>query len=500
VPCHHNSPFRPSLTDLFFVLLIFWLFLADPRGWSTLLRDGDTGMHLRTGDYILTQGSIPKADIFSYTKPGERWFAMEWLWCAAFAWLNRAAGLKAVVLISGAAIAFYHVIMLRHAVRKGANGLLAIVLTLIAANAATIHFHARPHLGTLLCMAAACYVLDADRRQPSWHVWLLVPMTALWANLHSGFLAWFAVLGLAVAGSYVESLLDPARRAERFGACRRYAWLAAACGIASLATPNGIGLHLHLLRFLQSSWIRANVHEYGSPAFHSEPLYYFMALLFLGLLLEGEQLRQRRVVEVLWLVFFGGLSLVSARHIPVFLVVAVPVICAALSERYGGFLDGITGRVGDALRPVSLWTPAAVVAIAVLLPAARWPSNLSPEMFPIPLVQRHTAELTSSRVFTSDQWGDYLIYAGYPKQRVFIDGRSDFYGEQIGKDYLEIAEGRSRWRENLDRQAVQLVLTPPDCALASLLGNDSGWRLLDRDKQAALFEKRAVTDVSSQRK
>ncbi len=33
-----------------------------------------------------------------------------------------------------------------------------------------------------------------------------------------------------------------------------------------------------------------------------------------------------------------------------------------------------------------------------------------------------------AHIFTFDQWGDYLIYRLYPRTRVFIDGRSDFYG------------------------------------------------------------------------
>ena len=40
----------------------------------------------------------------------------------------------------------------------------------------------------------------------------------------------------------------------------------------------------------------------------------------------------------------------------------------------------------------------------------------------------------SARIFTHDQWGDYLIYRLYPQTKVFMDGRSDFYGTGLRKE------------------------------------------------------------------
>src|ERR1700688_429839 len=69
----------PSLTDVFFLALLFWLFASDPSGWDRLLWDGDTALHTRTGDFILDHGYVPTTDPFSFTKPGERWYAFQWL-------------------------------------------------------------------------------------------------------------------------------------------------------------------------------------------------------------------------------------------------------------------------------------------------------------------------------------------------------------------------------------------------------------------------------------
>ena len=61
----------PSLSDLFFLALIGWLFGVG-MGWSGLVLDGDTGWHIRTGEYILKNGFVPHHDIFSWSKEAPR--------------------------------------------------------------------------------------------------------------------------------------------------------------------------------------------------------------------------------------------------------------------------------------------------------------------------------------------------------------------------------------------------------------------------------------------
>src|SRR5690348_7247707 len=100
---------RPSLADGFFAILLLVL-LARPASWQALLADGDTGWHIRTGDWILAHGAVPATDLFSFSKSGQSWFAWEWLSDVMFALLHRwfgltgVAGLTAVVLCFAAAL------------------------------------------------------------------------------------------------------------------------------------------------------------------------------------------------------------------------------------------------------------------------------------------------------------------------------------------------------------------------------------------------------------
>lgn len=66
----------PSISDIIFISVFLYLSLSIG---NSLLNDGDTGYHIRAGDYIIENLSIPKKDLFSYHYPPFPWTAHEWL-------------------------------------------------------------------------------------------------------------------------------------------------------------------------------------------------------------------------------------------------------------------------------------------------------------------------------------------------------------------------------------------------------------------------------------
>ena len=86
-------------------------------GTKTLFADGDTGWHIRTGEWILQHGTVPTHDLFSYTKPGQVWFAWEWAWDLLFAFIHAAWGLQAlalstVLLLGAIAVLLYKLVVI----------------------------------------------------------------------------------------------------------------------------------------------------------------------------------------------------------------------------------------------------------------------------------------------------------------------------------------------------------------------------------------------------
>src|SRR5947209_9798836 len=235
----------PSLADFAFLTPMVFLF-GRMHGLKSLLSDGDTGWHIRTGEWILAHGRIPTRDIFSFSKPGEPWFAWEWLSDVVFASLNAWGGLQAVVLLSVLLLSLTFALLFL-LVRRRANALVSIGITVLAAIAASIHYLARPHLFTLLFLVlfyAALEQVRAGRTRLHGVPWLaILPVaTVLWTNLHAGFVAGVIMIAAYGAGELLTLAIAPdsgaaGPRITAWRQARHYFLSASLCLAASLINP-----------------------------------------------------------------------------------------------------------------------------------------------------------------------------------------------------------------------------------------------------------------------
>jgi type IV secretory pathway VirB2 component (pilin) len=488
----------PSLSDLFFVAVFVWVCLSGGSvGWENLLGDADIGWHIRTGDWIVQNHAVPHRDLYSFSKPEAPWYAWEWGSDVIFATLHRVAGLKGVVLLAGVLISVFAWTLLRRMAGRGAHLLWGMTVALVGVGASSIHFLARPHLFTLLFLSLSVWMIDIDRKQSSVksarRLWLLIPLTVVWTNLHGGFLALIAVLGLTAVGIAIEAWLGQGD----YRHAARYLALAAACAAASLINPYGYHLHAHVAEYLRSDWIRDTIQEFQSPIFRSENMLQFEALMLIGLIAAGLLFRRRRIVEGLWIVYLAHMSLGSVRHVPIFVTVCAPVIAAEISDWWRGWtggakkssLLGIVNQVSRDLTPSflrnSAWPLLFIGALVMMGAPVKWPKDFPALIFPVKMIHEHHEEILRARLLTTDQWGDYLIYLN-PQQKVYVDGRSDFYGAEVGNEYLHLTGGRWDWDQIMNKNGFTAVLLPSELPICQLLKRDPEWKV-EEDSGKTIF-------------
>ncbi len=497
----------PSLADIFLIGVFAWLFLAGPFGWTGLLMDGDTGWHIRNGVYILAHHAVPHVDLFSFSRAGAPWFAWEWISDVLFGVLFGWAGLKALVIFAALMILLLTALVFLIPVRRGVHPLLAAGLTLVAVTAASVHFLARPHLFTLIFFTLSLAVVSSDRARASPLLWGLVPLAALWTNLHGGVFVLPLLTALWTVGAAAEAWAGH----RGFGQARRAVVLTGLVSAATLVNPYGWKLHEHVWSYLRSDWIRTAVQEFQAPGFRNANEKYYEALLLGGVVVAGWLIGQRRLVEPLWLLAFAHLSLTGARHIPLYAITAVLVVAPELDtwwrEASRAASPKSTGaillKIGEDLRGefgrVSPWLPGALVVLLLAVPPGNWPEDFPKQAFPVRMVASYAGLIERHKVLSSDQWGDYLIFRFFPEERVFFDGRSDFYGETLGRDYLALMNGSYRCPMLLRRYGFDAALVPISWPLGELLKRDGRWRLVADDGQALLFVLRGDA-VSSEEK
>lgn len=480
------------MADFLLTALMAWLFVFTPAAWSVLLQDGDTGWHIRTGEWILSQHQVPYRDLFSFSRPGAAWFAWEWGADVIFALLHAWGGLPLLVFFCAFLLLSSALLLFRWMLWRQSSVLVAFPLVMLSVGASTLHYLARPHVFTLLFLVVALWLLDSERRHPSPKIWLLVPLVLLWTNLHGGWPALFVFLVVQIAIRFFSG--DPGWRRDLF--------VTLLCALATVANPYGLQLHAHIWNYMGSGWIKEAVEEFQSPRFRSENVLQYEVLLLGGLAACWMSARRgvSGRVEALSVLLWAHFSLGAVRHVPIYVLAAVPPLASELSSFVESIFSqaakkstaAVFASLDQDLRPKfsvnSLW----VLVLPLLLwygSSSKWPSDFPADRFPVAALQAVQGKLENARIFTRDQWGDYLLYHSWPKTTVFMDGRSDFYGEVLGREYLRMETSSTAWQQGQRRWAFTHALVSPNSSIAEHLATDPGWQVVYRDGLSVFFQR-----------
>ncbi len=502
----------PSLADFAFLTPVVFLF-GRLDGLKVLLSDCDTGWHIRTGQWILANHAIPARDFFSFSKPGEPWYAWEWLCDVLFAWLNGMGGLKAVAIFSVALLSLMAWLLFR-LLRRKANVLVAFGITIWAVVTGSIHWLARPHLFTLLFVVLFCSALERMRegrthlgRIP--YTMVLPAAMLIWTNLHGAFFLGILLVAAYGAGELLPALLlssreDPGTAWRR---ARIFVVAAAGCLAASLVNPYTYRLHIHVVTFLRDPFIAEQTREYLTLSFRHPMATLFEGMLLLGVAVAGWNIVQGRFTGAVVMVGYAHAALLAGRNIPIFMIAASPFVAASVEEwlerlprsNAAAWLRSAVERFNaaaagagemEAVGRFHLASAAGLLAVALLICAPHPPAKFRAEFDPAQHPEAALATLRSmpdARIFTSDQWGGYLIWSLYPSHKVFVDGRTDFYGTAFDRQYIDVLSVHHDWEKILNQYGVDTILMPPGTALAGALKESSRWRVVYDDGVAVVF-------------
>ena len=71
--------------------------------------------------------------------------------------------------------------------------------------------------------------------------------------------------------------------------------------------------------------------------------------------------------------------------------------------------------------------------------------------------------------------------------KVFVDGRSDFYGDDFEAKYIDVLNVKYGWEKTLSGFGVDTILLPPSAPLSGALKESSRWRVVYDDGIALVF-------------
>ena len=451
--------------------------------------DTDSWWHIRSGEHTLTQGMI-HADPFSFTFNGQLWINHSWGSQVVMYGFWQVAGNLGLALFTSilATTGMYMVYRM-----SAGNVYLRGFALVIGAATAAVFWSPRPQMFSFFLSAIVLYLLYLYKRENVDRLWLIPVVMLLWVNLHAGFSIAFILMGGMIAGEVLANIFNAGgEHVISWVRLRKLVIVALVSAVVLVINPYGTQIYSVPFQTVSIGALQEFIQEWNSPNFHERQTWPFVALL-LGVL--GAAGASKRRLDWSDFVLVSGtafMGLMAGRNIALFAVVTTPVLTyhlQAILEERGWVIQPIR-------RPTRMMARINVVLVAVILIGslakvllvldAETVADAQAMFLPVDATRYFNTNDVTGPVFNSYNWGGYLIFNA-PHEPVFVDGRTDLYGDEFLQTYLQAAVGGEGWRETLAEYNIQTVFVEARSGLARHLRDEPGWNLAYEDDLAVIF-------------
>lgn len=449
---------KPGTLGIIFLVIVFLVFWVK----GTVYLDPDLGFRLRTGEIILSDG-FPETDPYSYTMPSFPYVEHAWLVATAWALTYPLIGKVGLSLVSSA-IAIGAILISVSRVSLKNIWSFGLPPFLLAISVVLPFSGVRAQVFSWLMMSTLLLVVFNARNLKKWRPFLPF-FFLLWANLHGSFVAGLSVLFFVLI---IRTLRK--RKVET-----KNAVVLALSVLATFINPYGAGAWREALSSVADRSLQWQIAEWMPALLMID--FSFIALSVLSFLLVFRYRKKFKAEEVGIFIVVLLQALLSRRHIPLWVIVAVPMTISGLS-----FFYQEVRKIKKAIprfRRVYLfaWVGSLVILIFQSFFSIKNASFLSEERFyPGKAVEFIKANLPSGEIFSKYGWGGYLIWE-LPEKKVFIDGRMPSWRWRVHPpdessaafdEYGSILGGEVNYKKSFDKYGVDTVLWPQNRPISLL--------------------------------
>jgi hypothetical protein len=500
-----------SLTGIFALLAYLSLFAGS---LNHIADDPGIGWHLQDGKQISESGAIPHVDPFlarakienRYAPVGEgrEWISDQWLSDLVFHKLFVWGSWPALyALVAGLFVLAYFGIAADGARREGQGAILVLLAVVCAFKMGQVHMIVRPVIFSLVLFPLVLQRAVALTRtvSVSWErlrreMYLLIPLFALWANLHPAFV--YGLLVIAICAT-TKALYD-------LRAGFRVALLFMACGASTLANPYGIALHRSIVQLGGSEYLRSMTTEWY-PVDLSSPegvlLLALGGLPLIALLVSREARRHTGIFEIVVAYIFFAQALWAVRVVPFASFACLPlwaacfgslrivphVACAALTSR-------VLSRVSE--RERRLVAPGFIASCVLGVLGASVIVSVPERVLPRELGSPYERELrnifeqpdtreASGVILASLNWGGGITHALGERFKPMLDDRTVLVGEALYRAYGESLSDPRVFDELVRVFGVTHTILPQGTSLEGYLATRADWKQSYADRKIVVF-------------
>ena len=445
----------------------------------------DLYFNLRLGEIVLTEHTVPRTNLLSFTFPDYRDINLAWLFQIVLALAHRAGGIPGTLVLKTAFVLATIAVLFRVAVRRGAHPAAAAAALALSAWAAEPRFVERPHLVTFLGLACTLLAIERAEEDRPRALYALIPCGLVWANANSCFFLAPVVLALYALGTRAD---------KRPIAGRRAALCALALVPLILATPSGV----HALGYIANHWRMPALRpldEYRTARWPLDGPFFFVA----AGVLAGAALPSRRIRHLVPVVALGLLGARRIRFVAEFALLAAPIVACALTDAAAWLsvrLPAAARAMAPRLTTIALAAALAGAALVPRVAAVRhggrfFDLGVQDDLVPLAAIQFADDNGLRDHMYNDMEVGSYLTWQGWPRYRVFQDPRINGYPPSFHAQMRRDDLSRAEWQALLDGFGVDAaLLTFPGQNPRAAYFDPARWALVYRAADGLAFAAR----------
>ncbi|MCF7892878.1 MAG: hypothetical protein K9L77_01785 [Candidatus Omnitrophica bacterium] len=434
----------------FFILFSYLVLFA-----SFNLHGLDYLFHIKSGEYILETGQVPREDVFSFTQEGKEWDNHEWLYQVLIYKIYQQFGIEGLILFK--AIILIIAFFLLTAIALKIDWIFAFFLIFFSLKVSFARFTLRPdHLSFLFFILFLIPFVFKKKKL----LYSLPFIQVIWVNTHG-----FFFLGPLVLLLYLFSGWLGKKNHNQFYKKAKIITLFTI--FACLINPYPITTLIYPLKIIKDilggrqTIFYQSIQELRSPLtpFSLNSLYikYFIFTSFFAFIF----IRPNFFYLFLWAVM-ALFSLNSMRNFYFYIPAAIALVQNRFFYIKRYFLREVVTVKGFFLIRILLFIFIAQISLTTAGQIINAPKTKYSYLdfslensvessskffrqreteYPKKLINFIKNNQLPDNMYNNFNLGSNLIFNFYPKRKVFIDGRAEFYGQDFFRFYNNINSG-----------------------------------------------------------
>jgi len=463
----------------------------------------DEFWHIKTGEYIVQHGyKLPQTDIFTFTAEKYPWVNHEWLSQIVFFHVYHTTGFKGFVVFKSVIILAAFGLVYLVARKVSGNSWISLAVTLLAALASRHTLYPRPFIFTYLFIPVYLYYLyDIQEKGAKLRDFLLFPLLmVVWVNLHGGSILGIMLPGFFLAGNGIrwvwKSFIKKTPEPDGLKIVLHLGIITGSVALASLINPWGWHVFELTSKVMTDKNLVSLIGELQPPDFNFT--HYYLVLLILTGLAVIPSFKKVYLADVLLLLFFGQQSLSHVRHLPLYSIIAAPIVSRHI-------VLGVQYLTNKGKTSIQLWIPRivmiSIVGLAFHILILNHQLELNREFmtgpgyressYPVKACDFLMSHPFTGRLFNEINSSGYIMFRVFPRHKIFTDNRFDLFGSDFLPDFYTILLAKPEMNQTLDKWDINLILfdykNPDTDNLFFTLSASTSWVMAYQDETYAIY-------------